>query len=242
MNNCSILDCEKKVVARGWCDKHYKRWQINGDPLYTEKPIDRICSVEGCDNKHRSIGLCSKHERRFRRNGHLDVHLKKYNSFIEAYLDQVITNGLSCWEWTGSKNPAGYGLVFYKNEIMFIHRFSYMHFVGEIEEGNFICHHCDNPICSNPKHLFQGTNQDNIQDCIRKGRFKRAPDLLKAKGSKVAGSKLTEAQVFEIKKMIKEGKNNTEIAGLFNVTHGNISSIRLGKTWKHVGEDHGEKT
>lgn len=33
-----------------------------------------------------------------------------------------------------------------------------------------ICHHCDTPLCCNPRHLFPGSRSDNAQDAIRKGR------------------------------------------------------------------------
>lgn len=35
---CSIRDCEDPVVARGWCNAHYKRWRRHGDPLGGETP------------------------------------------------------------------------------------------------------------------------------------------------------------------------------------------------------------
>jgi len=194
----------------------------------------RICSIEGCENKHSSIGLCAKHERRFRRYGVTEIYLKRYKSFISAYEEQVIKNNDSCWGWKGSVNNKGYGQVFCGGEIKFAHRFSYENFVASIPSGMFVCHHCDNPICSNPHHLFIGTNSDNILDSIEKGRFKRVPDACKARGEKVAGSKLKENEVVQIKKMIEHGFGNKPIAELFHVGHATISLIRVNKTWKHV--------
>src|SRR5262245_28942349 len=53
-------------------------------------------------------------------------------------------------------------------------RFSYLAFVVAIKDGYYICHKCDRPACINPDHLFEGTPQDNVQDCIAKGRWRRA--------------------------------------------------------------------
>ena len=234
MGLCQIDGCEKLKIARGWCHTHYKRWQVHGDPLVTEKPRGRMCSIDGCDKKHSSIGYCSTHERRFRRYGRTTTYLNKYDSWLSAYEAQVIKNKDECWGWTGSVNNKGYPQLFFEGKILFAHRFAFLYFKEEIKPGYQVCHSCDHPVCTRPEHLFQGTQKDNIQDCIRKDRFKRAPDESKSRGEKSPLSKLKEQEVNEIKKLLAQGRTNTEIARLFGVTHGNISCIKLGQTWKHV--------
>ena len=79
-----------------------------------------------------------------------------------------------CWIWNGVRTREGYGhLVNKEYSHFYAHRFSYLLFYGSIPEGLKICHSCDNPWCVNPEHLWAGTQNDNVQDAVRKGRFKK---------------------------------------------------------------------
>lgn len=76
----------------------------------------------------------------------------------------------TCWLWTGARSGAGYGQIGINDVRIFTHRFSWELHHGPIPAGLFVCHHCDNPPCVRPDHLFLGTPQDNMVDKIRKGR------------------------------------------------------------------------
>lgn len=233
MKICNIEGCEKKVIARGWCHTHYKRWQVHKNPEFTKLPRGRVCQIEECNNPHSAKGYCAMHRKRIRAHGQNITKLNKFLTFLEAYNFYVVKKN-GCWGWNGSINNKGYGQLFSQNKIMFIHRFSYEHHYGPLKHGELVCHKCDNPICSNPEHLFKGTQKDNMRDCINKKRFVKVKNKYKAKGGKVGGSKLTENEVIQIKQLLKNGYSNKELAILFKVTDKNISSIKLNKTWKHI--------
>jgi hypothetical protein len=80
--------------------------------------------------------------------------------------------GDGCWEWKGRRYASGYGVVAiapgYREAT---HRVSWRAHFGLIPEGMSVCHHCDNPPCVRPDHLFLGTALDNMRDAQRKGRF-----------------------------------------------------------------------
>lgn len=81
---------------------------------------------------------------------------------------QVAESG--CWEYTGYIMPTGYVQVSYRCRGMWGHHLAYMANKGPIPAGMRILHSCDNRKCLNPDHLSLGTQQDNIRDCVAKGR------------------------------------------------------------------------
>jgi hypothetical protein len=87
-----------------------------------------------------------------------------------------------CWIWYGDRTKQGYGTysvkVNGKWQTIGVHRISYELYYGSISDGLFVCHHCDNPPCLNPEHLFLGTAKDNVQDMLHKGRGKHQKALL----------------------------------------------------------------
>lgn len=88
-------------------------------------------------------------------------------SFDEKSPDRPM---FDCWEWYGAKNSSGYGEIGSKGKHIKAHRLSYQLHRGDIPSEMVVMHICDNPSCVNPYHLSVGTQADNIQDMIRKGR------------------------------------------------------------------------
>ena len=76
----------------------------------------------------------------------------------------------ACWPWTGCLQSMGYGATHIGRKYTLAHRASWVWLRGDIPDGMFVCHRCDNPRCCNPAHLFVGTAQDNTDDMLAKGR------------------------------------------------------------------------
>jgi hypothetical protein len=82
-----------------------------------------------------------------------------------------------CWEWTGRRNELGYGTIRETSGSRLIraHRVSASIHLADYSESLLVCHHCDNPPCVNPSHLFMGTHRDNTLDGWEKGRIRKPP-------------------------------------------------------------------
>jgi hypothetical protein len=144
----------------------------------------------------------------------------------------------SCWLWHGGKGGGGYGrfrLGGKRDGQIGPHIFSYRIHKGEIPDGLFVLHECDNPACVNPAHLSLGTQKKNISDCRDrrrlKGHFQNGPDVRRRKGSAHPVSKLTEAQIPAIR---ADGRANKLIAAEYGVDDALIKRIKDRRAWKHV--------
>lgn len=153
----------------------------------------------------------------------------------------------ACWTWTAKKNKPGYGIFSFEKKRVLAHRMAWILSVGPIKKAMSICHHCDNPSCVNPAHLFQGTQTENTADRHRKGRTARGPKMSammrrnwqqnRASFSSVIGSnhprsKLDEKKAKEARTMAAEGVSQRAIARHFLVSRTAIRFLLSGRSWK----------
>ena len=137
-----------------------------------------------------------------------------------------------CWEWTGYR-VGGYGRLLVRGVNCRAPRIAWGLARSAIPPGLQVLHHCDNPPCVNPAHLFLGTHADNMADKSRKGRT--------ARGSAHGMARLTEADVAQIRELALSDETLDAIASRFGVSSGNVSKVVLRRTWRHVKTATGDK-
>lgn len=202
----------------------------------------RFCS-RGCAYAHRSA-LSSRFWELIDRNGPVPDHRPGLGS---------------CWIWTGKRKVSGYGRLNYHRVQWQAHRLSYTLTFGPIPSGLLVCHHCDNPPCVRPDHLFLGTHAENNTDRDWKGRqvapsgmnngmytkpnrrahgerhgSRTKPGSL-PRGEAHHKSKLGEADVREIRRAYATGGWLHEtLAARFGVSKSTVGHIVRHQTWRHV--------
>lgn len=166
---------------------------------------------------------------RLRTNGHLGrfraATPQEIDNAFEASYMPVPESG--CWLWIGDATKSGYGVMWGRQ---YAHRYSYAKFRGSIPTGMHVLHRCDVPCCVNPDHLFLGTQIDNNNDKMTKGRARGGS----MKGESHPGHKLVADQVLEIRRLVAVGNTQTGVAKKFGITQGQVWQIISRRHWKHV--------
>jgi len=173
------------------------------------------CSVAGCPHQTHVVGLrlCPSHYSRLQRWGDVRPDLPFGGlSFGERFWAKVDQRGENeCWPWMASCTAGGYGQVALggtgkrgRSLTGYAHRVAYGLANGSVPSTSTalrVLHHCDNPPCCNPAHLYLGTQKDNARDREARGRGGGA----KMRGEDNYSAKLTRAQVDEIRRRADEG-------------------------------------
>jgi len=148
----------------------------------------------------------------------------------------VLDEKTGCWNWSGPIKGFGYGFLTTgsrsdgSRKTETAHRYSFRLSNGDIPDGLWVLHHCDNPKCVNPCHLYLGDRKQNVADMINRGR--RASD----KGELNNNSVLSESDII----MIREERENNrtpyrKLAKKYGIkSHKTIMQICSGELWGHV--------
>lgn len=140
----------------------------------------------------------------------------------------VVLLDTGCWVWMLSlKN--GYGQMSVHNESTYVHRLVYKLYIGPIPYGLDVCHRCDFRACCSPAHFFAGTRQENIADCIAKGRNSPPPRVT---GERHHKATLTDEQVREVRRLRSERVPQREVARRFGVSQSAVWNMEHGNTRK----------
>lgn len=179
----------------------------------------RTCSIEGCSGAHHARGWCSTHLARWRKKGDPHGPLKTPPGLpLRTLMDWLATRDRAeCWLWPFGASR--YGTIRHpvtgKNSR--VHRVAY-----ELDRGfplvDYGCHTCDQPMCCNPDHIFDGTNKLNQLDAASKGRSAR---------------KLDPEQVLAIR---KDPRTSRAIAADYGIGNSQVSLIKRREAWQWLAD------
>lgn len=166
---CTVVGCESRHKARGYCANHYRQWKTHGDPLIrvrARRGSCPTCTVDGCSRPYEALGLCELHYKRLRKHGDPNrSDLIQGSDDVRFWAQIERDDATGCWLWQGSREANGYVRARMRGRRMLVHRWSYERFVGPIPDGLTIDHvkarGCAHRHCVNPAHLEAVTQAEN---------------------------------------------------------------------------------
>lgn len=120
-----------------------------------------------------------------------------------------------CVDHGGAGNSGGYASCKFDGRYIGKHVRAMIHKTGGQPAGMQALHHCGNPRCVNPQHLFWGTQTDNLNDRKEKHVYR----------------KLSRADADSIKALLSSGESVATVAKMYNVSTGTVGHICSGRRW-----------
>lgn len=161
--------------------------------------------------------------RRAKRPEMRGLHVPASRPLAIRFAEKVKPQRNGCHHWIGTLMPNGYGQIHSKGKTAYAHRVAWELAHGDVPDGAYVLHTCDNRRCVNVTHLRLGSFQDNMDDMTDR--------LRQAHGPRNGHAKLTVPEVRAIRKAT--GSHST-IAAQFGVTQSLVSMIRSRRIWKYV--------
>lgn len=225
---CAVDDCNNPVVAKGFCNGHYRRMRKGVDPHADHKPLQTYgasCSV--CGAKAYGNGLCSKHYTRMRNTGTTNLKGTPPGSVKRWIEDHLAYQGDDCLIWPFSRSRVtGFGTLTINRRSMRAHRVMCEKAHGKPpSQAHHAAHSCGKGHlgCVNPRHLRWATAKENAADKIAHGTAPR--------GARQGQSKLTEADIRGIRGMLASGRPPKEVADRFSISVGTVRAIKGRRRW-----------
>jgi hypothetical protein len=193
------------------------------------------CVIDGCGKKLVARGRCRRHYSQWwdttPKHQRLPALNLKRLTPDQRFSRKVDVRGPGeCWPWTGTTDSFGHGQFFASPErgTMPAHAYALERATGSsCPSGKEACHHCDNPPCCNPAHIYFGTREQNVADMWRRGRGKH--------GEESPNSRLTTADVIAMRTRFAAGEQLKPLAEDFGIDTGYVSRIVNGLKWKRAG-------
>lgn len=195
------------------------------------------CLIDDCGLPIRARGRCHRHYVAWYRATAGTIRKPARNlkrrTVAERFASKVDRRGPDeCWPWLPPSHKSGHGEFYVSPERGKVpsHTFALELATGApCPPGREGCHHCDNPPCCNPAHIYYGTRQDNVSDMISRGRIPR--------GTQKPQAKLTEDAVLAMRERFAGGESMGILSAEYGVSDGLVSAIVNGRRglWSHVG-------
>lgn len=226
---CKIAGCGNVgKLTRGWCQKHYQRWQSTGDPLKSK--IDREqtgkpCRVQGCERGSGYKGFCELHYDRWKRTGDplvasADPNHHKVEKWLREHAHHV---GEECLRWPFNVCEHGRGTATLNGRQMSAPKVMCVLAHGEPPSpAHEAAHSCGkgHEGCINPNHLRWATRKENEADKLAHGTLRR--------GMAINTAKLNENDVRAIR---ASADGLTALSSRYGISATAVWNIRRRKSW-----------